>query len=268
MKKKKTCLVIVVLLSVTSILNGAAQDSWQNSTARVFVARHGQPEKNRTNAKYNDTDNDSRDPILSALGREQAKLLGEHLRSIGFKGEIYSSPYRRTLETADIVAEILNSQFWVMSDIQEYNTGRWPAEFNALTIGEIKKRYPHVAAEANLSFPWLISGPEKVNPDVISSVKRTLQATLLKQQNQSAIYICHGAVTDAFYETMKELATHIKPYIKSFNCALSVYQLDKHGNCEMRKIADYSFIPDEKVTSNGVFLKNVVKAKTVAGTVK
>ncbi|MDP7450593.1 MAG: histidine phosphatase family protein [Candidatus Latescibacteria bacterium] len=48
------------------------------------------------------------DPPLSNLGYEQARCLGERLRDLGFTGAIYASPYRRTLQTACELAEVLD----------------------------------------------------------------------------------------------------------------------------------------------------------------
>ena len=43
--------------------------------------------------------------LISELGREQARLLGIRLREMGFSGVILSSPYVRTMLTAEIIAK-------------------------------------------------------------------------------------------------------------------------------------------------------------------
>ena len=73
----------------------------------VYVTRHGQPLQ-RTQAQKEDPEFPPGDPPLSALGREQAQRLGECLKVLGFAGTIYASPYRRTAETADEIAEVLD----------------------------------------------------------------------------------------------------------------------------------------------------------------
>jgi broad specificity phosphatase PhoE len=44
------------------------------------------------------------DPPLSSIGREQARRLGERLRATAYDA-LYSSPYRRALETARAIAD-------------------------------------------------------------------------------------------------------------------------------------------------------------------
>ena len=71
---------------------------------KFYVTRHGQVAED---AEYfGDVAYPKGDMPLSKLGREQAELLGNRLRDEGFSGKIFSSPYLRTMETADIIAEI------------------------------------------------------------------------------------------------------------------------------------------------------------------
>lgn len=71
----------------------------------MFLVRHGQSEFNK---HFNATGRDPgiRDPELTAEGREQARLAGEALARHGI-GEIWASPYRRALETAEIIAGVI-----------------------------------------------------------------------------------------------------------------------------------------------------------------
>ena len=58
----------------------------------LYVASHGQAQG-----------------VLSALGKKQARLLGEHLRSLSFGGRILSATSPCTMETATIVADVLGA---------------------------------------------------------------------------------------------------------------------------------------------------------------
>ena len=71
----------------------------------MMIIRHAQSEWNHHFSRTR-IDPDIRDPALTALGREQAKNLIAELSDLGVK-ELIASPYRRTLETAAIVAEAL-----------------------------------------------------------------------------------------------------------------------------------------------------------------
>ncbi len=61
----------------------------------IWLVRHGDCYENMAEGP---------DPPLSALGREQAKRLAERVHRIG-AAAIYSSPYRRAVETARIIGE-------------------------------------------------------------------------------------------------------------------------------------------------------------------
>ena len=70
---------------------------------RIFITRHGQvaPE-----AEYlGDPNYPEGDMPLSAIGFEQSHLIGKRLSEEGFSGTIFSSPYIRTMQTSNAIAE-------------------------------------------------------------------------------------------------------------------------------------------------------------------
>lgn len=72
----------------------------------MMIIRHAQSEWNH-HFSITRVDPDIRDPSLTELGRQQAAGLIEQLAGSGLT-ELVASPYRRTLETATIVADALN----------------------------------------------------------------------------------------------------------------------------------------------------------------
>src|SRR4051812_13411477 len=62
------------------------------------------------------------DQPLSQLGRRQAEALGQWLRPIPFQA-IYSSPLRRTQETAQPLAEIQNLPILIEEGLREVRLG-------------------------------------------------------------------------------------------------------------------------------------------------
>lgn len=63
--------------------------------SRFYLIRHGDKQKTIGN------------PPLSELGIKQAELTGEHLKSLQIKA-IYSSPFLRTFQTAEIISNFFN----------------------------------------------------------------------------------------------------------------------------------------------------------------
>jgi len=83
----------------------------------MILMRHGQ---SHFNVHFGQTHVDPglRDPGLTALGRSQVTEAAEHLRREEIKA-IVVSPYTRTLETAEIVAEALDLAYTVDPAIGE-----------------------------------------------------------------------------------------------------------------------------------------------------
>ncbi|MFR6032284.1 MAG: histidine phosphatase family protein [Bacilli bacterium] len=73
---------------------------------KIIVARHAQRPSGG-------------DPSLSKLGREQAQMLAERIKSIGFDGKIYVSPYLRTVETGVAIARLFGQKVLLEPSIQE-----------------------------------------------------------------------------------------------------------------------------------------------------
>jgi len=71
----------------------------------MILVRHGQSEFNVHYAKTRQ-DPGIRDPMITPLGREQAVAAAAVVAPLGVR-RIVASPYRRTLETAEVLAEAL-----------------------------------------------------------------------------------------------------------------------------------------------------------------
>lgn len=81
---------------------------------KYYFVRHGQSEANAAGIVAG-----SSDPILTVIGREQAKKTGDHLKTYGIS-TIYSSPYLRAKQTAEIVADCLGVvHVEVLEDLKE-----------------------------------------------------------------------------------------------------------------------------------------------------
>ena len=84
----------------------------------MFLVRHGQSE---FNVHFSVTGRDPliRDPVLTDLGRSQVEAAAETLRGFDLK-RIIASPYRRTLQTAEILAESLGLECSIDATVGEH----------------------------------------------------------------------------------------------------------------------------------------------------
>jgi broad specificity phosphatase PhoE len=98
----------------------------------IVLVRHGETDWNRERRFQGHAD-----VPLNEEGRRQARVLAELLASESFAAA-YSSPLRRALETAEIIAERLGIGFEPSAGLKEVDVGSW----SGLTTTEVEQRFP------------------------------------------------------------------------------------------------------------------------------
>ena len=98
---------------------------------KLFLIRHGQTEWN-SQGRYQG----AQDTILTETGIKQARLAKKYLSRVNF-ANFYSSPKKRALKTANIIAEGLNIKINIREDLKELNFGKW----EGLTFENINTSY-------------------------------------------------------------------------------------------------------------------------------
>jgi broad specificity phosphatase PhoE len=98
----------------------------------ILLARHGETDWNRDNRFQGHAD-----PPLNETGRAQAAELAAALADEPLAAA-YSSPLRRALETAEIVAGPHRLEPVAVDALREVDVGSW----QGLTRSEIEKRFP------------------------------------------------------------------------------------------------------------------------------
>jgi len=115
----------------------------------IILARHGETEWNVAEVFRGRVDID-----LSETGVKQAELLAGYLSPSAIEA-IYSSPLKRALKTAEIIAQPHKLKVNVEPDLIDFNFGRW----QGLSHQEVKEKYGELYAT------W-ITHPEQVRmPD-------------------------------------------------------------------------------------------------------
>lgn len=205
--------------------------------SRVFITRHGQvlPDE------YYDSDADFPvgNPDLTPLGRQQAQCLAGYLREQGFHGVIYASPYRRTMETAEVVAQAVDCPIVVLPCIRERVKER--GCFVLDPPEELLQRYPHTQRRDAL---WTepLSDDE---PEEYSDVVRRVRAGVAGLPVQGdVLFVGHGSSVAALMAALRIPMTTATRW----NCSLAIRD-GKTG--KVRPYVD-GFIPPEWRTSNRV----------------
>ena len=104
---------------------------------KIFLIRHGTTEQNEQKRYCGVTDT-----CLSSHGLGQAQLLGRFLSEEKITS-IYSSPLKRSLATADAIAQLHGTKVRALQGLSEIDFGKW----EGLAFDEIQIRYPAQISE-------------------------------------------------------------------------------------------------------------------------
>lgn len=155
----------------------------------LYVTRHGQTEWNFERRAQGHLNSD-----LTALGREQARRLGERLKTITLD-VAYTSTVGRTQQTASIALATAGKDIPVYQrdDLREINFGSWEGQLWA----DIEAKEPE-----RLSKLW--SRPSEYQPDTgesivqtVNRIKGAMQDIIAKHRGQTIFIVAHGGVVKA-----------------------------------------------------------------------
>ena len=208
-----------------------------------YITRHGQISQD---AEYlGDFTYPKDDKPLSPLGREQARMLGLRLKKLGFSGVILSSPFRRALETATIIAEQVGVCVTPFKGVHEwFGSERAVQSTDWLSIDEIKAQYQHVNPDAELEYPWW---PKEVEP-IEQCHERVFEAVDLAEKlypNEEILFVGHGA---SVYALIKKYGIKIQEGRTMFNCSLSCIDPDDENAISI--FADNEHLSEDQITNN------------------
>lgn len=214
----------------------------------IRFARHGQPalEGMSKGANYEFPPGDY---VLSPLGRKQAEFLGEHLKKIGFKGKVISSPYARTAETASIAAQVCGLDIYFEPRIQEMRFYPEPP-CPGLTIEELRRSYNNVAFDAVLEYPWMTPGGAEQMEAVQTRVNAYVEDLISNPPAEDILLFGHGASVQALKLNFYQRCGYTGKDLHNWNCSLSGFEVSSSGVARMIEVARFDFIPPEYVTSN------------------
>jgi probable phosphoglycerate mutase len=158
---------------------------------KLILVRHAESTWNLTGRYQGRIDTE-----LSELGQRQASLIAERLKSFPISA-IYSSPLRRALHVAIIIALAQGLDVNIEEELTEIDHGAW----NGLLRSEVEKRYGPLLQQ------WLAS-PSKVKmpggeslEDVAQRANRVV-SQILKTHPEGTVVICsHNAVLKVIIAT-------------------------------------------------------------------
>ncbi len=156
---------------------------------KLYIVRHAESEWNPI-GRYQGL----LDPGLSERGKRQANLLAKEFLSMDIAA-IYSSPLKRTMDTATPLSESKNIQIIAEKRIIEIDHGVW----SGMLVEEVKQEYPE-DFEKWIKEPHKIKFPEGESLiDVYERVKEFLYEIKQKHWNQTVFVFSHTVPIRAMY---------------------------------------------------------------------
>jgi probable phosphoglycerate mutase len=157
---------------------------------------------------------------LSDLGREQAERLRDRLSTTGEVAAtaLYSSAYPRAIETAEIIATVLELPVIVEPGFGEHDPG---PDCDGLSFDDFVDRYgmpdwerdPHA-----VTFP----GGETV-AEFHFRVGATLSRVVREHAGGAIVVSCHGGVVDAAFRALLRLPAHGAFELQTSNTSLTEF---------------------------------------------
>jgi len=148
---------------------------------RLVLIRHGETDWN-VEGRYQG----QADPPLNARGIAQARRLAHDLAGAGID-VLYSSPLKRALETARILAQTLHVPLYTDPRLMEIHQGKWEGRLRS----EIVEQYP-ILFQQWLTDPWTVSPPggESLR-DVQARVYAAVEEIVARHRGQTIGLVTH-----------------------------------------------------------------------------
>jgi len=184
------------------------------------------------------------DVELNETGTKQAELLAEHLSKARIEA-IYSSPLKRALKTAEIIAGYHKLDVDIAPGLNDFNFGEW----QGLSHQEVKAKYTQLYAE------W-ISHPEQVKMPTGESLEDVRKRATGVVNNITARYevpvvlVSHRVVNKVLICALLGLDNSHFWNIKQDTCGMTAFTYEK-GQFILTKHNDTSYLePLHKVSQS------------------
>lgn len=195
------------------------------------MVRHGETEWNVA-----ETYRGRADVALNEVGIRQAELLGKYLGRLKL-GAIYSSPLRRALDTANIMAQYQDVTVQVTHGLIDFDYGEW----QGLPDQKVAMLYPDLHNEWQAN-PHLVRMPDGENLDDVAKRALGVVSEVVSKYKGSTVLVSHRVVNKVLICSLLGLDSsyfwHIKQDvggITNFDYVDSRFILTKHNDTSYLK---------------------------------
>jgi broad specificity phosphatase PhoE len=207
-------------------------------TQTVCITRHGNrldfvdPEWFKTAERLDD-------PPLSSDGVIQARELGQRLIAENV-GHVFSSPFLRSVETAQEVASILNLSIKIETGLSEWLNPQWfPAMPEVLIAERLAQQFPRVDPSYRPRVP--ASYPESSERALTRA--GTTAVRLVAEFSENILLVGHGAsVLGATAGLLREPVKDVVRLLPLIRCCCLVKLVEGSGKWVMELAGDTSHL--------------------------
>lgn len=184
--------------------------------ARILVARHGE-------AEYETELVSNQGGSLSALGRHQARELGESLHGERI-ARVWCSSLARAVQTAEIAAGVLGTDVVVREGLREYIVGDLAGSHasGATYFEEVFRQWADGDDTAQ------ISGGERI-ADTVARVQATLRGIADEHRGETVLVVSHGGAMLASLPPLVGLPRTYAVGVSLPNCGVIELETDADG---------------------------------------
>ncbi len=197
----------------------------------IILARHGETELN-----VGEIFRGRIDVELNETGTKQAMLLAQYLRDVKVEA-IYSSPLKRSLRTAEMIAGYHHLNVEIASGLIDFDYGEW----QGLPHQEVKDRYNELYIKW-LNSPEQVSMPSGENlDDVGNRAIRVIDGVIARGYESTVVLVSHRVVNKVLICALLGLDNSHFWNIRQDTCGITAFTYE-NGRFILTRHNDTSFL--------------------------
>jgi len=178
----------------------------------IILVRHGETEWNVAEIFRGRIDID-----LNETGIRQAELLAEYLSKVKIEA-IYSSPLKRALKTAEIIAGYHKLEVATATGLIDFNFGQW----QGLSHKEVKDKYKELYA-AWTNRPDQVKIPDGESLDDVRKRATGVVGSIIERYKGTVVLVSHRVVNKVLICALLGLDNSHFWNIKQDTCGISTF---------------------------------------------
>ncbi len=202
-------------------------------TTTVLIARHGQTDSNVNGFFMGWSGED-----INEVGRAQAHRLSSRLASLPISS-VYTSPLRRTLSTANIVAAPHNLTPKVLEDLVEINTGDWQGKH----MDEISQKWPELWQQSRTDPSEFAMPNGESFHQVTRRAARALETIMADNPEGHSLIVTHDVIARVLVAHVLGVSNSIYRRFEIGNASLSTIRI-VDGKIRLVNLNDTSHLDD------------------------